>query len=184
MRLLMAALLAAVVSLGGTLLFSSYFDSIELRTESDGETVAKRQHDTRTQDDRCGIDVECPEIIVDYFPCEATNDCPERPTRRQLLVCNRQGLTDYHAPQIVELARPTLPFVEELDMPIHRVLTNFCISNTGNAFDITALGRPTNLFDRSAVEAIEESLFLPAASKLNSVQVCGCEIDLTFDRSG
>lgn len=167
MRLLMAALLAAVVSLGGTLLFSEYFSSIEVRDELQGEPTRKRKPDTRTKE-------EC------EYP--ADSECGQQSwPRRGGQYCDGGGIEDYAPPRIVARVSPSWPADVPTDVPEHTVTVNYCVSSDGRAIEISASGEPTQRFNKVTERALGKWTFAPAQSALEPIQVCGCQLYFGFD---
>lgn len=170
MRLLVAAIIAAALVASGAILFSTWFGSVELRTKGDGEITRKRRPDTETETRYpfCeGGDLDCE--VPDQFP-------------GQQVACDSDGIPDYTPPVVLVRTVPLWPTDLRDDLPIHIVVTNFCIGIDGRAANVTAKGTPSLVFDRVSIRAVERWRFRPATSKSAPIDVCGCEVELTLER--
>lgn len=169
MRLLLAALIAAAVVTGGAVLFSSWFGSVELRTEGDGEVARKRRPDTETE--------------TSYPSCEGGDFHCEEPNRFQWpqIGCDSDGIPNYRPPEVQARTSPSWPTDQPDDLPIHHVVMNFCVKIDGGTTDVTARGAPSQVFDQASIHAVERWRFIPATSKFTPIDVCGCEVELTFE---
>lgn len=168
MRLLMAALLAAIVSLGGILLFAKYFGSIETVSNEESSTVAERRRsDTETKSG---------------YPCyENQIDCDLSSRFGGLVSCYDHGIVNYFPPMIIARIHPSWPADAPNDTPKHTVTANYCISVEGRAFEISASGKPTPRFTRVTERVIAKWIFEPARSASEPIQVCQCQSVLTYE---
>ncbi len=172
MRLLVAAFIAAALVTSGAILFSTWFGSVELRTDGNGEVVRKRRPDTETE-------TRYPFCVGGDFNCEAPDRFPG-----QQVACDSDGIAEYKPPEVQVRIVPSWPFDLRDDLPIHMVVANFCVGIDGLASSVTAEGMPSEVFDRASIHAVERWRFRPARSNSTPIDVCDCEVELTFERDG
>lgn len=176
----MAALLAAVVSLGGVLLFAEYFGSIEVRTESEGVTRVKHQPDTqtRTENSRSATQSKACSYTDTSGYCMSILSNPGHSE----VYCRADGLTDYTTPRSSSRIFPGRIYDLERNFPDTYIDVSFCIDSTGRVQNprITSMSGAPN-FNRMTLRVLERWVFEPATSNGNDVGVCECQLEFMFE---
>lgn len=182
MRLLVAALIAAALVTTGAVLFSTWFGSVELRTEGDGEVARKQRADTETEtsterDDSATQSKACAETDTSgYCVFVLPGDDQDEYT------CSHEHLENYKAPESVMRVFPGKIFDLRSDLPDMYVDVTFCIDTEGKVESSrasSASGPP--LFDGISQRMVSRWKFEPARSKGKPVGVCGCDLKFKYE---